>query len=452
MRWVRQSCSLAIGLGLVAGCANVKVKKVDVDQRIAGKDNHVRGFRYYLNRPYIVVGKHISVGTQLVPVALATPKNVPQGTEGPKLVFVGMVPKPDGQYEIYDDHGELIPGLKIEQVDPVPISASQNPGVPPPATSGVTADQQRVLGRAVAARIIIAAQAKAKAASQILAPSAIDAINAEIVGDATHLATNPGDDLQKFGTSAIPVLLKNARAATNTTLGGLLPTPAARNDFQNNIVAKLEAELKTGLFPNPGGDLRTLLARAVGVVGIGEVKSLPDFGTLNPQTQGEVVNVLTTAAVESLTKVPPTTFKDVVENAVKAMIQKAQDKTLMLGGNESTRHDIELTLVPLGGFPEGLANGLANQLLGSTLINKTLADTLPAALPSNTSVAGGAAATSPTKLNTTTAPTKPAGQAPAAQDSTTPPPPDAIQVAFLPDFEEQYAIRNKNFLARTKYQ
>ena len=134
------------------------------------------------------------------------------------------------------------------------------------------------------------------------------------------------------------------------------------------------------------------------------------------------------------------------------MIQKAQDKTLMLGGNESTRHDIELTLVPLGGFPEGLANGLANQLLGSTLINKTLADTLPAALPSNTSVAGGAAATSPTKLNTTTAPTKPAGQAPAAQDSTTPPPPDAIQVAFLPDFEEQYAIRNKNFLARTKYQ
>ena len=73
-------------------------------------------------------------------------------------------------------------------------------------------------------------------------------------------------------------------------------------------------------------------------MGIGEVKSLPDFGTLNPQTQGEVVNVLTTAAVESLTKVPPTTFKDVVENAVKAMIQKAQDKTLMLGGNESTRH------------------------------------------------------------------------------------------------------------------
>jgi hypothetical protein len=42
-------------LPLLAGCANLVVKKVPVAQREAGKDGCKEGFRYYLNRPYLVV-------------------------------------------------------------------------------------------------------------------------------------------------------------------------------------------------------------------------------------------------------------------------------------------------------------------------------------------------------------------------------------------------------------
>ena len=92
MRWVTHTCSLAIGVGVIAGCANVKVRKVDVDKRIAGKDHHVRGFRYYLNRPYLVVGKHISVGTQLVPVG-GDPDRV-RATTRRSLCLWGWLPNP----------------------------------------------------------------------------------------------------------------------------------------------------------------------------------------------------------------------------------------------------------------------------------------------------------------------------------------------------------------------
>ena len=49
--------------------------------------------------------------------------------------------------------------------------------------------------------------------------------------------------------------------------------------------------------------------------------------------------------------------------------------------------------------------------------------------------------------------TSTAGQSTSAKTASTNPNDGmAIQVIFLPDFEEQYAIRNKNFLAKTQYQ
>src|SRR5689334_9368146 len=59
--------TLACALAFV-GCANVKVKKVSVEKRLSGHDNHVRGFRYYLNRPYIVVPQQIKLASTYVAV------------------------------------------------------------------------------------------------------------------------------------------------------------------------------------------------------------------------------------------------------------------------------------------------------------------------------------------------------------------------------------------------
>lgn len=44
-----------------AGCANLVVHKVPVDQRVAGADDHVDGFRYYLSRPHVLVKEKIEV-------------------------------------------------------------------------------------------------------------------------------------------------------------------------------------------------------------------------------------------------------------------------------------------------------------------------------------------------------------------------------------------------------
>src|SRR4051794_14643245 len=45
-----------------AGCSNLVVKKVPVDKRAEGRDNHIQGFRYYLNRPYLAVNDKILLG------------------------------------------------------------------------------------------------------------------------------------------------------------------------------------------------------------------------------------------------------------------------------------------------------------------------------------------------------------------------------------------------------
>lgn len=42
-----------------AGCSNLVVKKVPIDKRMAGSDDHLKGFRYYLNRPYLLVNDKI---------------------------------------------------------------------------------------------------------------------------------------------------------------------------------------------------------------------------------------------------------------------------------------------------------------------------------------------------------------------------------------------------------
>ena len=58
---------IALGAGLAIGsigCANLVAKKVPVEKRIDGCDTHMKGFRYYLNRPYFVVTDRVPIATR----------------------------------------------------------------------------------------------------------------------------------------------------------------------------------------------------------------------------------------------------------------------------------------------------------------------------------------------------------------------------------------------------
>lgn len=65
--WWRSLGAVSAGAGLVlgvVGCSNLVVKKVPVEKRIEGRDHHVKGFRYYLNRPYFAVTERVLVATR----------------------------------------------------------------------------------------------------------------------------------------------------------------------------------------------------------------------------------------------------------------------------------------------------------------------------------------------------------------------------------------------------
>lgn len=51
-----------LGMCVLAGCAGLTARKVPVQARLSEADGKVRGFRYYLSRPYIVVSKAVSLG------------------------------------------------------------------------------------------------------------------------------------------------------------------------------------------------------------------------------------------------------------------------------------------------------------------------------------------------------------------------------------------------------
>lgn len=53
--WRRNFVGLTAASLLVAGCANLHVTKVTAEKRCTEEDRHVKGFRYYLSRPYVVV-------------------------------------------------------------------------------------------------------------------------------------------------------------------------------------------------------------------------------------------------------------------------------------------------------------------------------------------------------------------------------------------------------------
>src|SRR5262249_16381422 len=47
----------------VFGCAELRVHKVTLERRACQTDHQIKGFRYYLSRPYVVVKKRVPVST-----------------------------------------------------------------------------------------------------------------------------------------------------------------------------------------------------------------------------------------------------------------------------------------------------------------------------------------------------------------------------------------------------
>lgn len=47
----------------MAGCSNLDARKVSLEDRMSGEDKKVKGFRYYVSRPYVVVTGQIQVAT-----------------------------------------------------------------------------------------------------------------------------------------------------------------------------------------------------------------------------------------------------------------------------------------------------------------------------------------------------------------------------------------------------
>lgn len=63
------ACLLAFGL---CGCASMQVNKITQCDRMTGAEDHIKGFRYYLARPYVVVKKRVEVSRQVSLIAIDT--------------------------------------------------------------------------------------------------------------------------------------------------------------------------------------------------------------------------------------------------------------------------------------------------------------------------------------------------------------------------------------------
>jgi hypothetical protein len=88
MRWFHL---WLIPLVLMCGCAKMKVQKVPVQCRVNGTDSEIKGFRYYLSRPYVIVKKPILVKQriELVQRVTADTPTQPQGDEHAVRVLDG---------------------------------------------------------------------------------------------------------------------------------------------------------------------------------------------------------------------------------------------------------------------------------------------------------------------------------------------------------------------------
>ncbi len=312
-------------IGTVAGCANVKVHKVDVQDRLQGRDQKVEGFRYYLNRPYLVIAKQVPVATSYIPVSLAAAKMTS------------------------DDKGK-------------------KPGENEPLLSGTM--------------LFLIAEAPQAETGQYMAFNlqgiAIETpANFEKLGSKPSALSKPGES--KIDAERVVTAIKDA------------------------VTARLKA---TNKFTDP--ELKDA----------GVTVEIAARGTSN-------INVTKLGAHE--------TFDEAKLAAATLAIKKANE--LLNAKAPGMKIDLE---------PKALADGLKEADFTAT--------PKPAPAPGAVARMAPAAfvATPSAGKKTVVADTTDPNADPTA-DAKTPTDPPAVQVVFLPDFEEQYAIQNRNVLAKTKY-
>lgn len=71
------------------GCSRMQVKKVPVQARLDGTDDKIEGFRHYLSRPYIVVQKQVPITTEYILTSVHLQKD---DTKNKTQVLVSLVP------------------------------------------------------------------------------------------------------------------------------------------------------------------------------------------------------------------------------------------------------------------------------------------------------------------------------------------------------------------------
>lgn len=333
MRYAGRVLVAALVAGLTIGCANVAVHKVSVEKRIEGRDNHVRGFRYYLNRPYIVVSSPVPVSTRYDPVRTVVglvpdPTSAQPGAMMEVFLLQSMIPPPTptGEPEVFDFAGNMIVGAK--NLRRVTLPAGSMPALVPVSTSKKP--------------------------------------------DPPALAKADQDP-----------------TGVNVTVN---PTPT--------LVGKVGANDDVRIFR---GDEKAYL-----VGGLADSNGQYSLRLPNPLTPG-------TYKLRAQVAYPNSTLSD-----------KSDPLTLTVLG-------LPTTGAPPTGAAVDLGAGADNPDAGKTGASSEAAPK-PKAAPAP-----------PVPGKTTT------DQSTTAASKSSGPALSAFQVIFLPDFEEQYAIRNKNFLAKTQY-
>lgn len=376
-------CHVKFGVLLLGvahiGCSNVQVNKVSLSSRLQQSDCDVTGFRYYLNRPYIVVAKRVPIMTTYLPVR--------QGTSDGAVALRALVPDDTGRYIVFDADGNVA----ANQHNFISTAESTTSAAPPAPIAGpITADQKNKLQSVVILNSVFA-----------IANTLLDSSNfVEVVGNPSQRLLDASSPAKKLDAAASDI--KDIKTTLDTS-------------FDKGIEA-----LKTGL---PSDDFtssdKQLIAATV---------SLACAANIVNQLAKTQSTAIKTSAEEFIDL-----YKKLSEQTIKSVLTSVEtDWTKQL--------QLALRTVQL---QSGKLTAPQNAILRS-IDDEQLIEMLQLSAPDDGQSLARSDPNGAKKDDGTTTGTQPAEQASAAID--------AFQVAFLPDFEEQYAIQHYNCLAKAKYQ
>ena len=216
------------------GCANVKVKKVSVSDRLSGHDAHVRGFRYYMNRPYVVVAQQVPLATSYVavkPFYMKTAANSPK-----KAALASLSPDPrTGKHLVYDRDGNEMQGVEYRaEYDVTPVA---------PVGASVPGDNSSPLGPLPIP--VLPAPATTKGANHPGTSRGAVATNSKVDGDVTVT-------MQSSGTAGTASKLDPQHfVENNNPSGGFGGAPASSS-------VTTTSSLGSGDDPNAGNGIQVV--------------------------------------------------------------------------------------------------------------------------------------------------------------------------------------------------